>query len=266
MARKELLRTQPHAHIHTLKNSTYHKLFFLLLPKSTTSYLVRDLRIPPPNRDSHRLSKRKAKMWLPPKDEWPPVSSCHCLLGECQCLTLSCFVHKMTRALEKSVWHHSNTKVLLVMRDHRSHTTDLSSLHGWAPLLSFSNHSCSDFWVSHVVSSWVMLIFCSDRGVIDALRTFFRREIKQRLAKPTTLPMKIKCPHHSPCVRNWQLEAEYLLRPRKEHQCVCLKKAPHATEGHWNRKWHTTQHHNSEWHLLHSKYTTTQHLFSKMWK
>lgn len=35
----------------------------------TTSYLVRDLRIPPPNRDSHGWSKRKAGMGLHPKDE-----------------------------------------------------------------------------------------------------------------------------------------------------------------------------------------------------
>jgi hypothetical protein len=49
-------------------------------------------------------------------------------------------------------------------------------------------------------------------SITDALRTFYRQEeAKEKSAETTTLSMSIRCPHHSQCVRNLQLQVEYLM-------------------------------------------------------
>lgn len=40
---------------------TSSSLFLLMLPRTTTSYLVEDLRTPPPNRDGHRCLRGKQR-------------------------------------------------------------------------------------------------------------------------------------------------------------------------------------------------------------
>lgn len=60
---------------------TSSSLFLLMLPRSITSYLVGDLRTPPPNRDDHRCLRGKQRCGS--SSEWPLSSSCLCLIGKC---------------------------------------------------------------------------------------------------------------------------------------------------------------------------------------
>lgn len=125
---------------------TSSSLFLLMLPRSTTSYLVGDLRTPPPNRDGHRCLRGKQRCGSSSKmsDHW--VQAVFACLASVQCLPLSCLAR--IRALEECVVSQKYPGPIGNERPQEpwmSRTTYLSSLHGLAPFPSFSSDLL--FWL-----------------------------------------------------------------------------------------------------------------------
>lgn len=80
--------TCTYLHLET-QHITSSSLFLLMLPRTTTSYLVEDLRTPPPNRDGHRCLRGKQRYGSSSKmsDRWvQTVFACSASVRASLCL------------------------------------------------------------------------------------------------------------------------------------------------------------------------------------